>query len=201
MKRRDPHQWVKERGRDEYFIKAKREGYRARSCYKLIEIQGKFNLIRSTSNVLDLGAAPGAWLQVCRKLTRGIVSGIDLLEIESIYNVETLQADIFDDKTKEFVEGKSFDVILSDIAPNCSGKKEHDHITLVNLVRKVLELSATHLVEGGSMCAKIFDGFCVPELIEEWKIFFEDVKRFKPKSSKLDNSEFYLIGLGFKKNK
>lgn len=192
MKRRDPHQWVKERNRDIYFQKAKQEGYRARSAYKLIEINDKYKIIKG--NVLDLGAAPGAWLQVCKKLGAK-VEGIDLLPIKNMFGVETLKADIFSKETEEFLEGKSYNTILSDIAPNTAGQRAHNHLVLINIAYKVLEFSQKHLQPGGSLCVKLFDGSALNDFIAEWKKNFNKTYRFKPKASNVDTSEFYLIGM------
>lgn len=201
MKRRDPHQWTKERHRDKFFQQAKQDGYRARSCYKLIELQEKLKLIHPKSNVLDLGAAPGAWLQVIKKLTKGVIKGIDLLPIEPMDNVQTLQADIFSQEASQFLSEDVYDVILSDMAPNCSGQQKHNHLVIMNLVYKVLELSCKHLKEGGSMCVKIFDGSQLPEFVKEWRKVFKVTKRIKPKASANDSNEFYLIGIGHIKSK
>jgi len=199
MKRRDPHQWIKDRHRDKYFQQSKKDGFRARSCYKLLEIQEKYRLIGQNSKVLDLGAAPGAWLQVATRLTNSVIKAVDLLEIEPIKNVQTLTADIFSSEATEFLAEDNYDVILSDMAPNCTGQAAHDHLVIMNLVWKVLELSKKHLVPGGNMCVKIFDGGHFQEFLVEWRKFFTQTYRFKPKSSANDSCEFYLIGLGYKK--
>lgn len=196
MKRRDPHQWSKERNRDKFFLQAKKEGYRARSAYKLIEINQKFFIIKPGFNVLDLGAAPGAWLQVVRKITNGKIDGIDLLPIAPINGVIALRADIF--LAAEFLAGKIYDVILSDIAPNCSGQQELDHLLLMNLANEVLALSKRHLKIGGNLCIKIFDGVHFQEFFKKCTSSFTTVKRFKPESSALDSCEFYLVCMNFK---
>jgi len=198
MKRRDPHQWVKTRQQDQFFIKAKQEGYRARSAYKLIEIHEKYKIVHG--HILDLGAAPGAWLQVAKKLGAQ-PEGIDLLEIQPIYSVRTLKADIFSQETKEFIGNNIYDTILCDIAPNCSGQKEHDHLVLMNIVYEVLQLSEQHLKNGGNICIKIFDGATFNEFFAKFKECFEKSYRFKPKASCNDSVEFYLIGCGLKINK
>lgn len=198
MKRRDPHQWAKERLKDPFFVQAKNEGYRARSAYKLIEIQEKLKIIGKNANVLDLGAAPGAWLQVARKLTHGTLEGIDLLEIEPINNVCTLKADVFAQSTTDFLTGKSFNVILSDIAPNSCGQPELDHLVLINILDKVLEFSEKHLQPGGNMCLKVFEGSEFISFRKRFNALFAEAKLFKPKASKADSREVYLIGMGYR---
>lgn len=195
MKRRDPHQWNKERNREQYFVQAKKEGYRARSAYKLIEIHEKYKIVNG--NILDLGCAPGAWLQVAKKLGAN-VEGIDLLKTQPIKDVVTLKADIFSNEASEFLANKNYDAILCDIAPNCSGERKNDHLLLINIAYKVLELALVHLKTDGSMCIKIFDGMAFNEFFAKFKGCFKKVYRFKPRSSLLDNSEFYIIGQGKK---
>lgn len=195
MKRRDPHQWLKERERDIYFIKAKKEGYRARSAYKLIEIHEKYGIVRG--QILDLGAAPGAWLQVALKIGTKSIEGIDLLEIEHINGVKTLKADVFAKETTDFLANKKYDTILCDIAPNMTGQRAHDHLAQINIAYKALELSKQHLKHDGSLCLKMFDGAALNEFLSVIKQDFNKIHRFKPKTSNIDSSEFYLIALDY----
>lgn len=197
MKRKDKHQWMLDRMNEPYFIKAKKEGYRARSAYKLIEIQEKFHIIPNFGNILDLGCAPGAWLQVLNKFTKADVYGIDLLEIIPITSVNFLQGDVFSNEAEGFIKNKKFNLILSDIAPNCSGIKEHDHLSIMNLVERVFEFVTLYLSDAGNFCVKIFDGRDVPEFIKTVRPYFKTVKFFKPKSSSRESNEFYLICMEF----
>lgn len=197
MKRRDPHQWFKTRARDEFFVKAKKDGYRARSAYKLIEINEKHNLVKKNDKVLDLGCAPGAWLQVLSKLT-DFIDGIDLLKIENFPKARFLQADIFSKEATDFYS-KNYDVILSDIAPNTSGNKDSDHYDLINLAEFTLhEVVIPYLKKGGSFCIKIFDGADSNNYYKELRNYFEVVKRVKPKASHNESSEFYFLAQKFK---
>lgn len=203
MKRRDKHQWAKERHNDQYFIKAKKEGYRARSAYKLIEIQEKFSIIPKNGNILDLGCAPGAWLQVIQKnLKSGEIYGIDLLDItpiSGVISVNFLKADIFSKEAEEFLEGKIFDCIVCDIAPNFSGHKDIDHLKSMNISEEILIYLPKKLKLGGNFCIKLFDGALIQEYVKNVKQSFESVKFFKPKSSHLESNEFYLVGQRLKK--
>lgn len=207
MKRRDPHQWVKTRNKDPYVIRANKEGYRARSAYKLLEIDKKIGLIKKTDNVLDLGSAPGSWLQVVKTLTKGKIVGIDLLEIKPIQDVILFQGDIQLDETEKFIceimknenrESGKFDVILSDIAPNTTGKKDHDHLAIMNLAEMVIEFIKKYLKKHGNFCIKLFDGREIIAFTKIMRELFDTVKRIKPDASHPESSEFYLIGINFK---
>jgi 23S rRNA (uridine2552-2'-O)-methyltransferase len=194
MKRRDPHQWAKERQKDPFFIKAKQEGYRARSAYKLIEMDEKFSLIPKSGNVLDLGAAPGAWLQVIRKKSPKLrVFGIDLLEIQPIADVEFLQANIFSPECESFLEGIIFQSIFCDISPNLSGMREQDHLKTIHIAEHVFEFLQPRLAENGVFCLKLFDGSGIKEYVESLRKFFASIKFFKPKASNADSAELYLV--------
>lgn len=199
MKRKDKHQWMLDRMNDPYFIQAKKDGYRARSAYKLLEIHKKFNIIPKVGTVLDLGCAPGAWLQVLNEISNAVLVGIDLLNIAPVANTQFLQADIFSPEAEEFLLQKKFDLILSDIAPNCSGNKEHDHLRIMALAERVLELVAAILKPGAAFCIKIFDGRDTLEFLKLLRSAFERVKFFKPLSSSRESNEFYYVCFGFKK--
>lgn len=195
MKRRDKHQWMLSRINDPFFIKAKKEGYRARSAYKLIEIQEKFKIIPKSGYILDLGCAPGAWLQVLQKTSQANIFGIDLLEIQRIHNITFFQGDVFSEESCNFIKDIEFDLILSDIAPNCCGDKAHDHLQIMALAERVLELVIKHLKTGGNFCVKLFDGRDIKEYVSIAQSHFEKTKFFKPKSSARESNEFYLLCL------
>ncbi len=195
MKRIDKHQWMKSRIRDEFFIKAKLEGYKARSAYKLKEIIEKFNLIKKNDCVADLGAAPGAWIQVTEDYTQNIYA-LDLLNLSlTNFSGKFLKCDIFSKEAENFLNNIAFDVILSDIAPNCCGNSVDDHLAVMDIVFKVVELSLKHLKKNGNLCMKIFDGYLFKNFFQEIKQSFKTVKIFKPKASLNESNEFYLICL------
>lgn len=202
MKRRNPNQWAKERAKDEYVIKANKDGYRARSAYKLLEINKKTNLIRKNSSVLDLGAAPGSWLQVTKKLTQGKIIGIDLLEIKPIKGVEFFKGDIASQECEEFLDWQiqKIDVILSDMAPNTSGNKSIDHLQIMNLAEIALEIAEKKLAKGGNLCIKIFEGKDLNDFVLALRKRFEKVLRIKPNASRPESPELYLISLGFQRD-
>jgi 23S rRNA (uridine2552-2'-O)-methyltransferase len=185
--------WRKKQAKDYYYTKAKSSGYRARSAYKLLEIQAKFNLIKPNSSVLDIGCAPGGWLQVVKSICNGKVIGIDLQEVNPIPGVTLIKGDFMDN---EFVRSNigpiKFDVVLSDLSPNISGDRETDHFESVELTRAVHEFSTSSLKDGGSMVCKLFDGADTKYLLEDIKKNMS-VKIFKPKSSRPESREMYLV--------
>ena len=162
--------------RDHYFKMAKTEGYRARSAYKLIEANQKFRLIKSGDFALDLGAAPGSWLQVVAPIIgkNGLVIGVDLEPVKQVKefdNVKTAVLDIFDSKFEEKIlllsGGKLFDAILSDAAPKTSGQKELDQERSLEIARRAFEISEKLLKTRGHVYIKVFEGPEVPLLLKE----------------------------------
>lgn len=184
---------------DKYFKKAKDLGYRARSVFKLEEINNKFNLLRPGVDVLDLGAAPGSWLQYTAKITGSgsKLFGIDLTPIAPIApNVTTLAADIFSPEAESFIfakHKKSFLVILSDLAPSTSGVKEADHYRSIELNTKVVELAHKFLDKKGSLVMKVFQGPDFDNFIKDLKNQFRQVSIFKPKACRDRSFEVYVI--------
>lgn len=190
--------------RDYYFKMAKTEGYRARSAYKLIEANQKFHLIKGGDFVLDIGAAPGSWLQVAAPIVgkKGFVLGVDLEPIKPLKkfdNVKTLVFDIFEPQFEEkvlFLSGKKpFDVILSDAAPKTSGQKELDQDRSLEIARRAFEIAEKLLKTRGHVYVKVFEGPEVPLLLKEYKDKFKLLKIFKPAASKKGSKEIYLVGL------
>lgn len=187
---------------DQYFRKAKREGYVARSAYKLLEINEKKSLIRKGDRVLDLGCAPGSWLQVAAELVgpRGSVVGADLSPVTHDFgsNVRTIVGDAFKIEPEALLgESGPFDVVLSDMAPSTSGDLS-DHFLSVELCDRVLELAPSVLKTGGSLCMKVFEGEAYPDLLRRTQALFRGVKGFKPKATRDVSREMYVIATGFK---
>jgi len=190
--------------RDHYFKMAKTEGYRARSAYKLIEANQKFHLIKGGYFILDLGTAPGSWLQVAAPIVgkKGLVVGVDIEPVgqfKELDNVKTSVLDVFDSQFEEkvlsFSRGKLFDVILSDAAPKTSGQKELDQERSLEIARRAFEISEKLLKTRGHVYVKVFEGPEVPLLIKEYKDKFKLLKIFKPAASKKGSKEIYLVGL------
>jgi len=197
--------WLQERKRDPYFLLAKKEGYRSRASYKLKQILGEYRLIRKGDFVLDIGCAPGGWLQVASEAVgeTGLVIGVDIKRVENLglENIKTILLDVFDEGFVERVlkESKNkFDVILSDLSPNMSAIYELDHARQIEMVERVIQLSRELLKVGGSMVVKVFEGEGSDRIYRNVSKLFRFVKRFKPKASRRGSSEFYLVAKFFK---
>lgn len=188
--------------RDQYRRLAKDQGYRARSAYKLLQLNNSYHILKKGSKVVDLGCAPGGWLQIATKQVgaSGKVVGIDLKSIESIPGASILQGSIEDPamlkKIAEVLDGKA-DVILSDLAPNVSGMWELDHARQISLSTAALGFARTILRKGGSAVFKVFEGEMLEELKAELRKSFRKVILSKPPASRQESSELYLVCLDF----
>ena len=192
---------------DQYFKQAKREGYLARSAYKLHEIQEAARLIRPGDRVLDLGCAPGSWLQVASELVGedGRVIGVDLLPVTHQMPPTVVHgvADVYDLNLPALIEaaGGAFDVVLSDMAPNTSGAPGGvDHFRSVRLCEQVLLVASQVLRPGGSLAMKVFDGETLPDLAKLTKRRFARLRHIKPKATRGVSKEIYLVAAGFRGN-
>jgi 23S rRNA (uridine2552-2'-O)-methyltransferase len=182
--------------RDHYYWKAKKEGYRARSAYKLLQINERFHIINRGDNVVDLGAAPGGWLQVARRLTDGKVIGVDLEPIEPILGVVTIQADITKESTLELVKealGRDADVVICDAAPNLSGAWDVDHARSIDLSRSALAMARRLLRPGGNFLVKVFQGDMFTGYLNEVRREFASVKSHSPHASRRESAEMYIV--------
>ena len=199
-------EWLRRQLNDPFVAKSKIDGYKSRAAYKLIEINDKFNILAPGANVVDLGAAPGGWSQVAAKIIKSDFASaknkliaIDLLPMESIAGVTSFEKNFFDDDTKQLIieslDGHLADVVLSDMAANTIGHNKTDHIRILDLCENALVFALTILKPGGSFVAKIFRGGAENDLLTMAKENFKKVKHFKPKSSRKESSEFYLIAL------
>ena len=190
--------------KDHYRKLAKELGYRSRSAFKLIELNKKYNLIKSNDNILDFGAAPGGWLQVSSKLVmpKGKVIGVDLLPIMPVEeNVTIFQGDIREKEVIERIlhEGKGkVDVILSDMATNISGIWKIDHNNQIDLTMLIIDRFPELLEKNGSCLLKAFDGPRLKSLENNLKKNFKNVKLIKPKVSRNASSELYIFCRGFR---
>ena len=190
---------------DHFFREAKRNGYLSRAAYKLTEIDDKRNILSKGDFVLDLGAAPGSWLQVVSERVgeHGKVIGVDLKAIDDGLpnNVVTMQEDVtlLTPENLSTVLGgdfREFDVVLSDMAPSTTGTKTIDHHGSVNLCHVVLDLSATLLKPGGNLVMKVLEGEAYPELLKRCENSFNSAKGYKPKASRAISTEMFIICLG-----
>jgi 23S rRNA (uridine2552-2'-O)-methyltransferase len=199
--------WIHERKNDHFHQRAKEEGYRSRSAYKLKQIDNKFRIFDDARYVLDLGAAPGGWLQVASEKIdpEGLVIGIDLEEIEPLWaeNVATLQGDIRTLETRDDIlniyNGK-FDVVLSDMAPDVTGQWDLDQYRQIYLARIALQIAYDMLKPNGWLVVKIFQGGEHIRYIRQVKRVFHYVKNFKPKASRKGSAERYVIANRIKKS-
>lgn len=196
--------WYTEKKKEHFYQEAKRVGYRARSAFKLQQIQKRFHLIPKNGIVVDLGAAPGGWSQVAKELVgeQGIVIGIDLSSIKPFDGIIFLQGDVTKpttlDEIKELIAGKNPDVVLSDMSPDISGNYSVDQARSAWLCDNALHV-ATHLLRpGGHFICKIFEGEDTKAFLEKIKQHFMVVKIFSPEASRKSSSEVYIVAKSFK---
>jgi 23S rRNA (uridine2552-2'-O)-methyltransferase len=186
-------------GYDRTHIRAKHEGYRSRAAYKLLEIQHKFAIIRPDDNIVDLGAAPGSWLQVERTLTRAKVVGIDLNPIAPLDGVKTIEGDLNDPGVQEKVRSMLgvVNVVVCDAAPKLSGHKSYDQARIIELNEQALMFAGNVLKQGGNFVVKSFQGTDFPELYAMTKEHFHSVKTCITKSTRKGSTELYIIAKNF----
>ncbi|MGN7661059.1 MAG: RlmE family RNA methyltransferase [Anaplasma sp.] len=183
---------------------AKKQGYRSRSAYKLIDIDNKFKIFQRGRFVLDLGSYPGGWAQVAAERVtcddKVHVVAVDVKEMEKIPNVDFVQCDVEDSSHMlyEVLQNGKFDVVLSDMAPKSCGHKQVDHANIINLCEVALNLAVEFLRPGGSFVTKILQGEFEQELYRSLRCYFRSVAYFKPKSSRNESSEIYLVGTDFR---
>ena len=196
-KNRISKNWINKQKRDIYVRKSQVDGYRARSVYKLIEIDEKFKIFKNGFSVIDLGASPGSWSQyVAKTVKSGRLVSIDLKNMESIENTTQIIADFTKIKSQEKIKSyfrSKVDVVLSDMAVNTTGIKDIDAIYTGELCREALLFSKDILVKEGKFVAKIFLGTSFNEIVGLAKEVFKEVKIFKPKSSRKESKESFII--------
>ena len=189
--------WVIKQHRDQFFKKAKVLGYRSRAAFKLLELNKKFNFIKSNSNLLDIGATPGGWSQVASKmLTSGKILAVDILPMEKIKNVNFINGDFLDETTQQQIKNifqKKIDVIISDMAENTTGNKSIDSIRTNNLCAEVIKFSINHLDINGVLVCKLFMGDDFILVKDLAKKNFKTVEFFKPESSRSESKETYIF--------
>jgi 23S rRNA (uridine2552-2'-O)-methyltransferase len=199
--------WIHELKKDHFHQRAKEEGYRSRSAYKLKQIDNKFMIFDNAKYVLDLGASPGGWLQVASENTdpEGIVIGVDLEEIEPLWaeNVATIHGDIRSPETRDEISkiyNGRFDVVLSDMAPDVTGQWDLDQYRQIYLARIALQIAYDTLKPNGWFVVKIFQGGEHIRYIGQVKRVFHYVKNFKPKASRKGSAERYIVANSVRKN-
>ncbi len=194
--------WLQRQLNDPFVKKAHELGYRSRATFKIIEIDDKFHLFKHGKKVVDIGSAPGGWSDIAvRRVGKGNVAAIDILEMKPIDGVKFKQIDFNLDEAKEFLidalDGKA-DVVISDIAPNTTGNQSVDHLQIMALVEQAFYFAIDVLRQNGSFVAKVRQGGTEASLLAEMKKHFSSVKHFKPNSSRKESAETYVIAQGFK---
>jgi 23S rRNA (uridine2552-2'-O)-methyltransferase len=198
--------WLERQLNDPYVARAKREGYRSRAAYKLIEIDAKHHLFRPGQRVVDLGAAPGGWSQVAAAKVgsasgKGRVVGIDLLPVDPLPGVEFIELDFLDEsapgKLAAMLDGPA-DVVMSDMAANTTGHKKTDHLRIIGLAEAAVHFAREILAPGGAFIAKVLQGGTENQLLADLKRDFDSVRHVKPAASRSDSSELYVLATGFR---
>ncbi len=195
--------WLERQLNDPYVARAKREGYRSRAAFKLLEIDEKYNLLKPGQRVVDLGAAPGGWAQIAaRKVgAKGRVVGIDLLPIDPMPGVDFIELDFLDESAPgQLMEllGGPADVVMSDMAANTTGHKKTDHLRIMGLAEAAIYFAREVLAPGGSFIAKVFQGGTEGQLLADLKRDFAVVRHVKPAASRADSAELYVMATGFR---
>lgn len=198
--------WLNRQLNDPYVQAAKRDGFRSRAAYKLIEIDDKHRLLKTGQKIVDLGAAPGGWSQIAADRSgaaagRGAIIAIDLLEMEPVAGVDFLVLDFLDDAAPKILKdrlGGKADLVLSDMAANTVGHRRTDHLRIVAMVEAAAQFAAEVLAPGGVFLAKVFQGGAAGELLADLKRDYAKVVHVKPPSSRKDSSELYVLATGFR---
>jgi 23S rRNA (uridine2552-2'-O)-methyltransferase len=202
-----PKAWIQNRKRDYYYKKAKAENYRSRATYKLSQAAAKYHFIRKNDVVVDLGAAPGGWIQAARKIVgkKGFVLGVDLKPIAPFPQeyIRTIVADMTEPVTPrqilDFLPRKA-DVVLSDASPNISGVWEVDHARQIDLAAQALKIALSVLRPSGNFFVKLFEGDMLADFLKTVEKHFVTVKIIKPKASRAKSSEIFLLAMNLKPN-
>ncbi|MEZ5759266.1 MAG: RlmE family RNA methyltransferase [Emcibacteraceae bacterium] len=194
--------WLQRQLNDPYVAAAKRDGYRSRAAYKLLELDEKFNFLHGVKSVVDLGAAPGGWAQVAAKQCAGDVRiiGIDLLEVAPVPGAIMLQMDFTTDEAEkallDLIDGP-VDLVMSDMAAATTGHQNTDYLRTIGLVELAFDFATKVLVKNGTFVAKVFAGGTDNKLLEDVKKRFKSVRHYKPPASRSESKETYLVAQGF----
>jgi 23S rRNA (uridine2552-2'-O)-methyltransferase len=195
--------WLERQLNDPYVARAKREGYRSRAAFKLLEIDEKFHILKPGQKIVDLGAAPGGWSQIAASKVgpKGRIVGIDLLPVDPMAGVEFIQLDFLDEsapgKLMEMLGGPA-DLVMSDMAANTTGHKKTDHLRIIGLAEAAIYFAREILAPGGAFVAKVFQGGTENQLLSDLKRDFAVVRHVKPSASRADSAELYVLATGFR---
>jgi 23S rRNA (uridine2552-2'-O)-methyltransferase len=195
--------WLERQLNDPYVARAKREGFRSRAAYKLIEIDDKARLLKKGARVIDLGAAPGGWSQVAARRVgaQGQVVAIDVLPMDAVAGVDFAQLDFLSADAPEKLQallGGPADVVLSDMAANATGHAKTDHLKIMGLVEAAADFAREVLAPGGTFLAKVLQGGTEAALLTALKRDFKSVKHVKPAASRSDSAELYLLATSYR---
>jgi 23S rRNA (uridine2552-2'-O)-methyltransferase len=195
--------WLERQLNDPYVARAKREGYRSRAAFKLLEIDEKYHILKAGQRIVDLGAAPGGWSQIAAGKVgpKGRVVGIDLLAIDPMPGVEFIELDFLDESAPgRLIEllGGPADVVMSDMAANTTGHKKTDHLRIMGLAEAAIYFAREILAPGGVFIAKVFQGGTEGQLLADLKRDFAVVRHVKPAASRADSAELYVLATGFR---
>jgi 23S rRNA (uridine2552-2'-O)-methyltransferase len=193
--------WLARQLNDPYVRAARRDGWRSRAAFKLIELDDRFHLIRRGARVLDLGAAPGGWTQLAVRRGAGIVVGVDLLAMDPVPGATLIQGDFQDEfMPARLIEalGGPADLVLSDMAPNTTGHGATDHLRIMALAELALGFAMEVLAPGGGFVCKVFQGGSERRMLERMKRAFIQVRHAKPPASRKESSELYVVATGFR---
>ncbi len=197
--------WAMRRKRDYYYKKAKRERYRSRAAYKLLQAVERYNFIKPGDVIVDLGAAPGGWLQAARKVVGedGFILGVDLREIEPFEeeNIHTIVGDVREPDIVRRISAllpRPADVLISDLSPNISGVWELDHARQMELAERSLEIATSILRRGGNFLVKVFQGDMLGGFLKMVREHFFEVRLIKPRASRPESAEIYVLGLNYR---
>lgn len=188
--------------KDVYRKRAKKDGLRSRSAYKLLQIDSKYQIFENVRTVVDFGCSPGGWLQVASEKigSDSFILGVDIAPVEKVNNIKTVVIDVREKNVAEVILSnlpRAADAILSDMAPNLSGIWDLDHAQQIDLTSKVIEMMPKILKKGGIAVLKVFDGEMLEEFLQEVRLSFENVKLAKPEASRTQSSEIYLVCKGY----
>ena len=194
-------QWLERQLNDPYVKAAKAKGYRSRAAFKLSEIDDRHHLIRRGMRIVDLGCAPGGWIQVAVQRGASHVVGVDLLAVDPINGAEIILGDFTDPAMGPLLIetlGGAPDIVMSDMAPNTVGHRQTDHLRIVTLIEAAADFAIEVLKPGGTFVTKAFQGGETAEVLRTLKAAFDDVRHVKPKASRADSSEVYLLATAFR---
>ncbi|MEZ5939623.1 MAG: RlmE family RNA methyltransferase [Hyphomonadaceae bacterium] len=194
-------EWVDRQLNDPYVRRAKEAGYRARAAFKLKEIDERFHVLRKGARIVDLGCAPGGWMQVVLEKGAGSLAGVDLLPVDPLAGATIFQGDVAEPgMTERLIEalGGAPTLVLSDMAADTTGHRQTDHVRTIGLAEFAAQFAVDHLERGGAFVAKVFQGGAQGDLLELLKSNFRQVRHWKPPSSRQESPETFVIATGFR---